>query len=494
MQEDLNYLRKASGSKYLYTMRKNNQGEFIYVVDGWDYEGEDFSHLGDIEEESLQEYDKALGGEFHIGTEIEDTEWGTLISTYYPLKDNSGQIVGFIGVDYDVESEYLAFKSFRLYILISALILSALALLSGLFLSRYITSPIKKMAEAAKQISQLDLNVERIEVKNRDEIGITVDAFNIMVDNLRIIIGRLTDASEAIKENNYHVEIAAKDASVAMGDITRNISDIASGSENTSSNVIELSHILSNLTAASQETASNSEEASNESRDMNIASTSGVDSILKIINKIKVIEESTEDTYVIVKDLVDKTKDIDRIIMVINDISDQTNLLALNANIEAARAGESGKGFSVVAQEVRKLAEETKAYSNEISSMIGSIIKNTVKASDSMSHVKLAVDDSTKAANSTKGIFEGLQKKVSNTNILIEGISRVAEDQARSAEGILEKAEEVSAISEETTAVCEDTESKSQNIMVSVERIVESISKFKSVSEELNDLINKFTI
>jgi methyl-accepting chemotaxis protein len=492
MNNELNYIRQISGAKYLYTMRQNDQGQFIYVVDGLDLEN--ISHIGDVEEEMLDGFDEAIHGNTYISNEIEISDWGTLISAYYPIKDKTGSIVGFVGVDYDVEAEYRAFNKSKIFVFTTAVGLGILTMLLGYGISRKISKPIEGMAIQARKIASYDLKVEKLQITNKDEIGLLAHAFEVMADNLQDIVSHVTHVSNTLAHNSYEMNEVTHQTTGAVKLIAENVSEIAAGSESTSSSVVALNQILSNLAKSMQYAVERIGYGEKVAHEMNDAAKHGGRSVDEIIDKIQAIANSVEDTAHTIQNLNEQTRSIGMIVQVINQISEQTNLLALNANIEAARAGEAGRGFAVVAEEVRKLAEQTKHNAGEITGMIDSVTQGAQDSVVHMTNVKEIVEDGLQMAGTTGKTFEHLLEKIKSTQEVIQEVAQTIDTQARSHQQIVEQSNEVSAISEETTAACQTAAATAQEGLASIETIASSMEQLKQLSQELNGCIKRFNV
>jgi methyl-accepting chemotaxis protein len=494
MNKELNYIRQISGAKYLYTMRQDDRGQYTYVVDGVDLNDEDASHIGDLEEDTLEGFDVAVRGETFASKKIDISDWGSLVSAFYPLEDQNGQIVGFVGVDYDVETEHQAFNKFKAFVFGTAVGLTVLTLLVGYGISRKISKPIEQMAVHAGRIANYDLKVGRLQIINKDEIGILAHAFGVMVDNLQNIVQQVAQVSNTLAHKSREINEVTHYTTGAVKLITENVGEIAAGSESTSNNVMELNKILSDLAKSLEYAVERIVYGEKVAHDMNDAAERGGKSVDEIIDKIQAIAYSVEDTTQTIQNLNQKTKNIGMIVQVINQISEQTNLLALNANIEAARAGDAGRGFAVVAEEVRKLADQTKRNAGEITDMIDSVTQSAQNSVERMKNVKEIVEEGMQTAGITGKTFEHLLEKIKSTQEVIQEVAQTIDTQARNHHQIVEQSNEVSAISEETTAACQTAAATAQQGLASIENIASSMDQLKQLSDELDGWIKRFNI
>lgn len=494
----LDHIREISDSKFIYIMKQNEKGEFIYVLESVDYDTVDYDSndptlIGEVEE-TYDGFPIAMSGEPYIENDISVDQYGALITSYYPLKDNTGTVIGFIGVDYEVAQAHKSFKNLEKNILILSIALCILIMILGYFISKNISRPIKEAAIISEKIANYDLDTYHINIKNKDEIGLLANSINTMIDNLKDIVNNVQNDSATLKENIHNLNLMTTESTISVESITSSINEIALGSENTSTNIVELNNVISSFSNAMQETVANTEETNQVSNIMKESAYKGQEAVSNIIDKINLIYESTNTTSKVIEDLNNKVENINEIVQVINNISEQTNLLALNANIEAARAGDAGKGFAVVAEEVRKLAEETKTYSSEITSVISSIINNTKDAVNSISGMKSIVEESTNAANISNEVFKDLLEKINKTSILVNNISNASHEQASNTDNILQMISEVSSISEETTSTCQNSVASAEETLSSIEEITALTDNLEEIAASLNDLVSKFDL
>jgi len=303
-------------------------------------------------------------------------------------------------------------------------------------LYRSIISPIRELSTIAESFGNSDLSIHMDDSK-KNEFGKLGVHFNHALDKLSTFIGKIKD------DINRVAIISEKSAE----EINKIASDAQSQSSQTSSAVAATEELSVTFT----EIAQNTESVSNSARDaFNLAIESG-DVVIQAMNSMNAIAEVVNDASQIVESLSHRSSQIGEIIKVIDEIADQTNLLALNANIEAARAGEQGRGFSVVANEVRKLAERTTSATKEITEMIKGIQEDTSKAVNSMklcsNEVSSGSDLSLKAGNSLQQIVMAAQ----NVTEMIQRIAASVEEQSNATNEITSNLSMVANITEQTS-------------------------------------------
>ncbi|MCB2230839.1 methyl-accepting chemotaxis protein [bacterium] len=318
--------------------------------------------------------------------------------------------------------------------------------LSGAFMQ--LRDYINEMATVARRISEHDLTV-RVEARSeRDVLG---RSFSVMVGNLSSIIRQLT-------EN-------ARELSGAAGTIATTSEQMAKGVGEQKDRVGQISAAIEEMTATIVQSSTNAEDASRASQTASDTATSGGDIVRDTIHGMQQIAEVTRQSSSSIAKLASSADEIGRIVGVIDDIADQTNLLALNAAIEAARAGEQGRGFAVVADEVRKLAERTSSATAEIGQMIRGIQEQTEEA---VSATEAGVQEIDKG--------RALADKAGNALNEIVGVSQQ----------VMEMIRQIASASVQQTDAAEQMSQSVQLIASNSESAAEGANQSAAAAEQLN--------
>ena len=367
----------------------------------------------------------------------------------------------------------------------------------GLLVTRSIVNPIQSIAkDVTKMADTGDLSI-RPSVKSKDEIGQMANSLNAMLDNVAKPVKELSGVAEKIAQGDlrHDVNIQAKGDVNSLigsfsemttklkdliGDIRRGAQETASAAEELSSSAEEVNASVEQTSSTIQQIADGSSRTSeqtnmviDETKRAGDAANKGQQSASQVSSKMNDIQTTTEDGANKISSLGEKSKEIGNIVDTINQISEQTNLLALNAAIEAARAGEAGRGFAVVADEVRKLAEESGQATQQISDLIKSIQGEIEGAVTSMNDNTTQVEEGSKGVAEAVSIFEELPN-------IVESVNKAAS--------------EVASVAQENAAGSEEASSAMQQVSASMQQVSGSAQKLSELAEDMNALVGQFTI
>ena len=408
----------------------------------------------------------------------------------YNTLRTSGWIVG-ITVDENYVFEPSASLRVTYFILVVA---GAIVMfIFSLKMSSNITDAILKLQDHAVQLSKGNLRLDDIVVDSRDEIGTLANAFNEMSGNLRGLIGKMSNTAHQVAAASEELTASAQqsaDTSVhvaeKVGEVNMNVNtqlaDIDAAKESVDlvfRDIENMSAKTNVVTKASNETA---ESAQRGSKLMETA-----------VGKMTNIEKSVMASAEVVKKLGESSQQIGQIVEAISGIAEQTNLLALNAAIEAARAGEHGRGFAVVSEEVRKLAEESQNAAQKIASLIGDIQADTTEAVASMQKGTQAVREGSESVQKLSETFDQIKEATDSVagearNMVQELVlvSQATEKIRTNSQKIEEKSnhvsremESVSAASQEQSASAEEIASASDELSRLAQDLQNSLQSFK---------------
>jgi len=352
------------------------------------------------------------------------------------------------------------------WIIIAASVINiVLSLFVVLWIIRSITRPLHEAVETANRIAAGDLTVQ-LQEGGTSETGQLLSAMKTMVDKLKGVIVDIREASAQVAAGSERLSASSEEISRTMHDQTNRSSQIATAAEEMSQTVIDIAKNASSIAQSSADTSAIAHKGST------IVSQS--------VAETKTVAETVNKSAVVMQTLGEKSTQIGEIVAVINDIADQTNLLALNAAIEAARAGEQGRGFAVVADEVRKLAERTAKATAEISQMIGAIQGEVDNAVNAMNQTNKQVDVGLRYSVEAGEQLESIVSSVSSLQNMIQQIASATEEMSSTSE----------AISGDIQAVA----GGAREISTGAEDIAHASSELAHLSAKLKSIVDRFKV
>ena len=378
------------------------------------------------------------------------------------------------------------------------ILLSVAAFIIGIgiatYISRVISKPVKLVSQAAKQLADGNLAIDKIKVKNKDEIGQLAADFNEMATNLRNLIFQVSSTSEQVAASAEEMMASAEQTNSATNQVATAIQEVAGGAEVQSKNTEESAKAVGEMSGGIQRVAETTSTVAESAAETTKQAQVGQESLEKVIEKMKSINDTTSETNGVIKDLDRKSAEIGKIIEVITGIADQTNLLALNAAIEAARAGEHGKGFAVVADEVRKLAELSRQSASQISGLIEVIQKETHQVVEMMNKGTVEISEGSLLVQETGRTFEEILKSIENVSEEIQEVSAISEEMSASVLQVNASIEEVTKIARGSVASTAEIASATEEQLASMEEVASSSASLAKLAENLREMVGKFKI
>ena len=351
--------------------------------------------------------------------------------------------------------------------LILALILLAMVFSVGvsLFVVRSISGALSEGVDVANRLATGDLTAS-VTIRSTDEIGTLMTAMDNMVKSLRLLIGKIKYAADNMASGSEQLSASAEEISRGMNEQTSRSTQIATAAEQMSQTVVDVAKNTSNI-------AQISTQAFDHAKD-------GEGVVKRSVDEVQAIASTVAESSQVMKRLGESSGQIGDIVGVINDIADQTNLLALNAAIEAARAGEQGRGFAVVADEVRKLAERTTQATSQINSRISSIQSEVAHAGVAMNNATLRVESGVEFSRKTG---DSLSNIVSSVNTLQSMVQQIAS-----------ATEEMSSVSETISSDIHGIAAGSKEISAGSGQIAQASSDLARLATELQSVVRQFKV
>ncbi|MEH7671545.1 methyl-accepting chemotaxis protein [Bacillus pumilus] len=361
------------------------------------------------------------------------------------------------------------------------------------FIIKSIRKPLIELSESAEKISQGDLT-QHIEVRTHDEIGKLAQSFNEMSAKLKQVIQAVQNSIENVAASSEELTASAGQTAQATEHITSSIEQFSNSNEHQNDMIEKSSVQLNEMDRSLSHMVDTTSHMMESSIDSSKTAQAGGELVQKTAGQMQTIEQAVKEAELVIQGLEQKSKDITNILGVINGIADQTNLLALNAAIEAARAGEAGRGFSVVAEEVRKLAEQSGSSSKEIESLTNEIVEEIKKSQNMFKQVAGEVQSGLDITDETKISFEKITDKTSEMTEQMKQMNGTAKELSHGSNDISHAVNQIKELSRESSAGFQDIAASAEEQLASMEEISSSSATLSQMAEELRELIKQFKI
>ena len=386
--------------------------------------------------------------------------------------------------------------NYKTTLVISVSIIAVFLLLSvlfGFYISRTIANPIKKLKNLMEKGENGDFS-ERADYQSKDEIGSLSVSFNSMADGIKELVETIGETSQALASSSEQLSASSEESSKASEHISETIQELAASSENQMTLMASSSEGINNVTGSTERISANAEKVAATAENTAEASKKGLRNIEEVTTQMNSINTNVGNLSVSINTLEGRIKEIGEITKAITDISSQTNLLALNAAIEAARAGEQGKGFAVVADEVRKLAEQSSQSAEQITSLISQIQVDTKTTIQSMSTAKNEVDLGLNIVQNAGNSFGEIEVSINDLVNLFEEVFVSLKELKDNTDVINVSVMEVNSMAGEAAANTENVSAATEEQVASMEEIAASSSSLANLAESLQELIRKFKV
>lgn len=440
-----------------------------------------------------QAYEKVLNTGKMAYTDIYKDEFGTWLTVMVPVKSNSGDIIAVFGSDMDASIIHSVKQRFLITVSVGIAILLLLVAVIQYVVMKKMLSPIKKITKGIQDITNGNLTTE-IEINTKDEFGRLSLDFNKMVSNLNSIIKDVNSVSVHVMTTTDEFKLLSEQTIIASNELRENFAQVSANMEEQARSTEESARSMEEMSTGIQKAVESSTVVSEKSNDTLLETKNGKVFIESAIDQIINIKIAVEESASLVEALGSRSKEIGKIVSVISSIADQTNLLALNAAIEAARAGEAGKGFAVVADEVRKLAEQSQSSATQIIALISATQQDTSKAVEAMqkgtAEVQIGVD-------LIHQIGEIINKIVSSTELVtheIQEVSAIFEELSASTEEVNASVDNISSVAQKTTITFRELGKSSDNQKNFMRTLLEASQTLSQMTKELDEKLKSFTI
>ncbi|SFK57704.1 methyl-accepting chemotaxis protein [Marinilactibacillus piezotolerans] len=392
------------------------------------------------------------------------------------------------------KNDQKVYSADRFLIILTSILATIFAVVIGILMGRIIGTPLKKVSHNLDKISKGDLTEQIETTRRKDEIGLLINATSQMQNELKKLINSVADATVQVLSSSEELTQSTNEVVVGAEQVAATMQELATGSEAQANYTSKFSEHMQNFAKTIEDSSKESDKIYQTSNGVYSLTKNGRSMMSNSVLQMKSIDSIVKNSVLGVKELDVKSREISKLVGVIETVAEQTNLLALNAAIEAARVGEQGKGFAVVADEIRQLAEQVSVSVVDITRIVNNIQSESSKVAIELETGYEEVEKDTIQIQQTGETFNKISSSVESMGNAIKDISNRLADNKSTTANMNTNIEEIAGLSEQSAAGIEKTSATAQQTTSTMQEVSSSSEELAKLAEKLSKLVERFKI